>query len=484
MPTFDKFGNLLSLENTSTTEKYTQPGAAGFIQPPAPAQVGVDRFGPAWLDPAKMRPGDWTMQNGEWVSTGVNPIYGPMGTIAGSTPETSFNGYQGTAGGLPVGWKPPATTAAPPAAPSPGATGGASAPPPAPGAATAAPFQFKLPYAGFDITKGSNDPAVNRQVYGSNYFPGNDPGFMGVLNKYMPGSGVIDQTSWASLDPTQQGLYRQALAEWFQTSQGSANPAFDPFRDGNMGSGVVQGPPGTMPGNQGGAVTPSASAAPPPAAPTGNSIHDWTIGSGPFAKTPGALGDTTAYSSNAVGEGSGPPLRMHTPYEEIVLSPEYQFQKDRLKQDIADMMAAKGRYYSQYADQFEGDQLRGLLAGEISRQDETNFNRAVTLNDLLFNRNRTQDNTDYSRAMQLAAMAQQASNPQNTAMFGNNIVNLLIQQAMLEAQLGLGAGGNTAALIAGLGNLGIDITKLLAAQQTGASTSKPGTGTDDGAGGR
>lgn len=99
MPTYDQNGNILSLEGGTNTP---QAGSKGFIKPAAPVNPGVDRYGPAWLDPKKSKQGDWKLEGGEFRATGQNPLWGPAGTVAGSTSATSGDAsYQGTGGGVP-----------------------------------------------------------------------------------------------------------------------------------------------------------------------------------------------------------------------------------------------------------------------------------------------------------------------------------------------------------------------------------------------
>ena len=77
--------------------------------------------------------------------------------------------------------------------------------------------EIKYP-PGFDVRKGSTDPNVNHQIYGSNYFPGN-PSFRVMLqtNGWV---GPIPTTpeEFAALTEQQQGDYRQTLASWYAAS--------------------------------------------------------------------------------------------------------------------------------------------------------------------------------------------------------------------------------------------------------------------------
>jgi len=371
---------------------------------------GVDRTGPAWLDPNVSKAGDWEKGGSlgaDWVSTGQNPLYGPRGTNAFATAagdsnqaRTNPNAYQGSGGGVPFNaltggtagqaagqaagqqqWSDqvPVSRVSPvmeqgkdrvvsfnaltgqstPAAPPMQVANGNAArnadvfnnpvyTPPAPTGPRAvegdrAPFlpgetpeqyrarnpgQFAatLPTigagesilppvpAGFDVRAGSQDPAVNRQIYGENYFPGNLPGFPGIANK----------EQFFALTPQQQGDYRVTLAAQFKAGQpggGAPGPA--------TGVGAGRGYP-----------------------------SNWNINNAPGLDSGGE--GTTFATNPATGAA----------YE---TSPMYQWQLKQGEKSINRALAARGRKNSSVGLNTLANFYNQLGAGEADKQYTRTF---------------------------------------------------------------------------------------------------------------
>ena len=77
---------------------------------------------------------------------------------------------------------------------------------------------FQLP-PGFDVKKGSDDPAINHQVYGPDYFPSDQ-----TFRRLMLGFNLPNNSDeFFRLTPEQQGRYREVLANWFSSQRGT-NP--------------------------------------------------------------------------------------------------------------------------------------------------------------------------------------------------------------------------------------------------------------------
>lgn len=163
----------------------------------------------------------------------------------------------------------------------------------------------------FDIRAGSNDPNVNHQVYGTNYFPGNLPGFPGISNK----------EQFFALTPQQQGDYRVALANSQGPGQGRTANSQGPGQGGTA-------PPGSQP-----SLTPDETAngtIPPRTGPGAGRGYpsNWNANNNP------ALNGDTTFATNPTTGAS---------YE---TSPMYQFQQAAGEKAINRSLRARGRFNS------------------------------------------------------------------------------------------------------------------------------------------
>lgn len=232
---------------------------------------------------------------------------------------------------------------------------------------------FQLPQ-GFDVGQGSNDPAVNHQVYGTNYFPSNDPRFQSILRRTM-GWGdeqrpPIDQAAFLAMDPSSQALYRNALYEWYQGGQGAGG-----------GSGTL--PP------SGGASMPTPSTQPPsmPTQPGGNQepLPD-KYKKNYFPDDPQSRFDN----------GLGIPHTSIDP-DTVMEDPGYKWQLEKLDRELEDMFAAKGRVGSTDYFNTKAGQHADLLSREYNRINNQQWDRGMEMNRLLYDRRVQEDYSAYER---------------------------------------------------------------------------------------
>lgn len=70
---------------------------------------------------------------------------------------------------------------------------------------------------GFNVGEASTDRALNQKVYGTNYLPGNLPGF----------TNVKTMEDFKKLSPQQQGAYRSALYQQHSTQPGAGGASYE-----------------------------------------------------------------------------------------------------------------------------------------------------------------------------------------------------------------------------------------------------------------
>jgi hypothetical protein len=349
----------------------------------------------------------------------------------------------------------------------------AAAAPPTPAAPAAPPLaattQFQLP-TGFNIRTGSTDPTdprgQNQLVYGANYFPGNLPGFEGILNK--------DQ--FFALSPEQQGDYREALYY-------AAHPEMRPQGGLDQFLGGRQQQQGGPPANT-----------PPPAAPT----------------TPPGPGNAPGGSSMYPVNGGG--LRVNPNYLPEIWdyqdSPEYQWRLAQAMRNANRVNLAMGRSNSTFGMNAMNRLASDIAAEEVNRQyeralaanmanysrmlganqinygrtreeDETGWNRATYMNERDWTRGNYMTEQEWNRAMQMARLGYDATNQGVNA--GNQtsfaIANLLRQNGAEQAAAAVANGTVDANLIDQLFQLGYDFLTIeqLIPQLTRRGTTAPTT---------
>jgi len=203
-------------------------------------------------------------------------------------------------------------------------------------------------------------------VYGTNYFPGNDPSFQAILRRYM-GWGdearpPIDQAAFLAMDETGQGLYRQALAEWYQ-GQALSGIHTQARQVAGGGNGQTSSPPGAPPAGGGDARS---------------------------------LMNGAAYANGgrpAPGQTMGGPNARVPEIWDFQDSPQYQFRQKQAQRDLNRILMARGRSDSTGGINALARRADEIAADEIDKQ----YNRALNANLLNYGRDYTEDERDYGR---------------------------------------------------------------------------------------
>lgn len=381
-----------------------------------PNALGVDRFGPAWLSPEKSRPGDWILKGGEWVSTGVNPLYGPAGTIAGSNAATSGNvndpnGFQGTGGGVPV--SPPATSYAPgtqqdvaqgsrptvqrpESRPQPNAL---AAPPPNPWQEGAAAHA-----AATNATQGGdpNRAAVyNAQTRVQNRVPGANTG--------PPPTGSIPGLPG---DTATGGYVDPATGLWVERNVGTPLPL------PNVGTAA---PPGATAGPAPGVSTshgwnetpvpmptPTATAGPDRTAVYNHYNQNQSQGQAAVAGRADQLTPPAATGGNALSPSNNlypfPQTFNYDQVQDYSKNPAYQSRLQDSENQINRYLNARGRSNSTFGVNALSDNARHLGAEFENQnyqrafsQNQTQYNQALEINKLLYDRQYQTNVLNYER---------------------------------------------------------------------------------------
>lgn len=262
------------------------------------------------------------------------------------------------------------------------------------GGNTGAPGSGGLP-PGFDIRLGSNDPAINRQVYGDNYFPGGLPGFENILTK----------EQFFALTPAQQGSYREALYLYNQRRNGAGpqpggvvpplpgdpvgNPGYRPGTPPGPETGFRPGPPPGVGGGGSGGLGP---ALPPP--PSSNAMAGY----------PGGRGNYMGYGPNGGG------LRVDPNYlpeywDNYQDSPEFKWRLAQAEKAMNRRLLSFGRSDSSGGHNIMGNLYSDITADERDKQyqrnlmaNTENYQRYLGANNINYGRTQSEDQTGWNRA--------------------------------------------------------------------------------------
>lgn len=354
-------------------------------------------------------------------------------------------------------------------------TAGTAPPPP-----TAS--QFQLP-PGFDIRLGSNDPAINRQVYGENYFPGGLPGFENILTK----------EQFFALTPEQQGSYREALYLYNQRRNGAGpqpggvvpplpgDPVGNPgYRPGTPPGTETGFRPGPLPGVGAGGVGGLGPAIRPSSPPSGNSMVGY----------PGGRGNYMGYGPNGGG------LRVDPNYlpeywDNYQESPEFKWRLAQAEKALNRRLLSFGRsdstgghnimgnlYSDIAADERDKQYQRNLMAntenyqrylganninyGRTQSEDQTGWNRAWDIDNRDWTRSNYLGEQDWNRNFALANMGFDATRSGVGAGTGASLAlaELLSQNGANQASLALRSGAVSADVIQALLNAGFDWARI------------------------
>jgi len=257
---------------------------------------------------------------------------------------------------------------------------------------------------GFDVRLGSNDPNINHQVYGTNYFPGNLPGFEGIKTK----------EQFFALTPQQQGDYRVALQKQFQASQ----------QPGQGGTAPAGSQPGLTPEETAQGVIPPRTG---PGAGRGYPSN-WNSNN-----NPNLGGDTTFATNPATGAS----------YE---VSPMYQFQKEAGEKAINRQLRARGRYNSSVGINALANFNNQLGAMEADKQ----YNRVFDQQKLGLQAALAQAQSQGASAEQLAELYTRLGGAmgQGSQNYGTSVADLIRIYGVEQARNILSQGGNLAGLAA------------------------------------